>query len=91
MYVLRLIHGSDQAYSLGKFYYVIYFYMKSNKNKNWLEMMISRYLGDDKNEIIRHEHITKILSIVSYAGAYYFMQNPKLIKMCIYQIIDNFI
>lgn len=48
MYVLRLIHGSDQAYSLGKIYCVNYFYMKKNKNKNWLEMMISRYLGDEK-------------------------------------------
>jgi len=65
--------------------------MKSNKNKNWLEMMISRYLGDEKIEIIKNDHMVKILSIVSYAGAYYFMQNPKLIKMCIFQIIDNFI
>ncbi len=91
MFVLPPIHGSDQAYSLGKIYYVNYFYMKSNKNKNWLEMMISRYLGDDKTEIIKNDHMVKILSIVSYAGAYYFMQNPKLIKMCIFQIIDNFI
>lgn len=72
-------------------YFINYFYMKKNKNKNWLEMMMSRYLGDEKIEIIKNDNVIKILSIVSYAGAYYFMQNPKILKMCILQIIDNFI
>lgn len=65
--------------------------MKSNKNKNWMEMIMTRFFGDDKMGIIRNDHIVKILTISSQIGLFYVFQNPKFLKICFYEIIENWI
>lgn len=65
--------------------------MKTNKNKNWIEMIMTRFFGDDKIEIIRNDHVVKILTIGTQVSLFYFFQNPKFLKMCFYEIVENFI
>ncbi len=62
-----------------------------NKNKNWVEMIWTRFFGDDKIEIIRNDYVVKMIVITSELSMFYFLQNPKFLKMCFYEIIENFI
>ena len=65
--------------------------MRTNKNKNWMEMMMTRFFGENKMEIIRNDHIVKVLTIGSHIGLFYLFNNPKFLKMVFVEIVKKFI
>jgi hypothetical protein len=54
-------------------------------------MILTRFFGENKMEIIRNDHIVKVLTIGSHIGLFYLFNNPKFLRMVFVEIVENFV